>query len=248
MIQTDKRQGSIIETQDAYLATWVEAFLQDRRSQGMSPGTLQYYRVKIKLFAEWAKSRSISQVTQITPQELRVFLLTFGGPRPQPRRNPRRVSGRKDVPAVVGGRGGTRGVEEPHYPNQGPQGPAGTPGPRENGRGLPTNPVVYSGNVLRGPGPSHFHGPLGHGNPSRGTRGPGPFGRGPRGRFVTSPSRERPQAAGHVPREGLSKGRKDLGPGPRDPPRGHVCDPGRGPSHLLGTAERSQTVRVPGRG
>jgi integrase/recombinase XerD len=61
--------------QSAYLAEWVEAFLIDRKVQNLSPGTLDFYRKKLSLFCGYCESQVISQVTQITPNDLRVFLI-----------------------------------------------------------------------------------------------------------------------------------------------------------------------------
>jgi len=61
--------------QDDYLLIWIEAFLVDRKAQNMSKGTIEFYRKKIKYFFEFCEKQSVTQVSQITPNLLREFLL-----------------------------------------------------------------------------------------------------------------------------------------------------------------------------
>lgn len=74
-----KDQWTITEndvfSQDAHLLTWIEGFLVDRKAQNMSKGTLYFYVKKLKLFTDFAESRGITQITQITPTDLRLYLL-----------------------------------------------------------------------------------------------------------------------------------------------------------------------------
>ena len=76
MASATRDQWSIIKTeQDTHLLTWIEAFLIDRKAQGMSPGTLYFYQKKLALFASFCESILISQIIQITPTNLREFML-----------------------------------------------------------------------------------------------------------------------------------------------------------------------------
>lgn len=69
-------QGPIKKTeQDTHLLTWIEAFLIDRKAQGVSRGTLLYYRKKLKLFTNFCDSLLITQITQITATNLREYML-----------------------------------------------------------------------------------------------------------------------------------------------------------------------------
>jgi len=73
-------QGTIAETLvDDYLLTWLEAFLIDRKAQGVSEGTLHFYHVKFKSFISYCDSNFLNQVQQITPQFLREYLLWLEG-------------------------------------------------------------------------------------------------------------------------------------------------------------------------
>jgi site-specific recombinase XerD len=53
------------------LRTWVDAFILDRKAQNLSPGTIQFYRVKLKLFTDYCDIA----MTDITSSELRNFIL-----------------------------------------------------------------------------------------------------------------------------------------------------------------------------
>ena len=75
MKQSTQNQWTILEEQDTYLATWIEAFLIDRKAQGLSRGTLYFYQKKLDLFSQFCEGQIISQVTQLTPQILREYLL-----------------------------------------------------------------------------------------------------------------------------------------------------------------------------
>lgn len=80
MPDNNSKQGSVhtltqLQQQDEYLDAWIEAFLFDRKAQNMAPGTLQYYRVKLKTFTQYCDGRAITRMNEITAQELRRFLV-----------------------------------------------------------------------------------------------------------------------------------------------------------------------------
>ncbi len=58
-----------------YLDVWIEQFLFDRQAQNLSAGTLRFYRLKLRRFAEFCHGRAITRVQQITPADLRHFLV-----------------------------------------------------------------------------------------------------------------------------------------------------------------------------
>jgi integrase/recombinase XerD len=60
---------------DDHLETWCEAFLVDRRAQSKARGTISFYREKLRKFCEFCETRAITRIGQITPGELRTFLL-----------------------------------------------------------------------------------------------------------------------------------------------------------------------------
>jgi integrase/recombinase XerD len=61
--------------EDFYLLTWVEAFLIDRKSSGKSNCTIQFYKDCIKLFIKFCESQAITQITQLTPNDIRQYML-----------------------------------------------------------------------------------------------------------------------------------------------------------------------------
>jgi site-specific recombinase XerD len=76
MDTTTKNQWSITKyEQDTHLLTWIEAFLIDRKAQGMAKGTLYFYQKKLKLFIDYCDAQVVSQITEITPTLLRGYML-----------------------------------------------------------------------------------------------------------------------------------------------------------------------------
>ena len=64
-------------TLETDLHTWVEAFLLDRKVQNLSRGTLEFYQEKLKRFVHYCEGQVLSDITQITPTVLRMFLLSL---------------------------------------------------------------------------------------------------------------------------------------------------------------------------
>ncbi len=62
-------------SQDSHLLTWLEAFLIDRKAQGLAQGTIGFYRLKLSHFADFCESQAITQISQIDPNTLRQFLM-----------------------------------------------------------------------------------------------------------------------------------------------------------------------------
>jgi site-specific recombinase XerD len=60
---------------DDYLLTWIEAFLIDRKANGVAAGTLRFYRIKLIMFADYCEAKAIKQICQISPTFIRQFLL-----------------------------------------------------------------------------------------------------------------------------------------------------------------------------
>jgi len=56
-------QGTILNlSQDTHLLTWIEAFLVDRKAQGLSQGTITFYCNNLKLFTNYCKGQLIIEV------------------------------------------------------------------------------------------------------------------------------------------------------------------------------------------
>ena len=70
-----KDQGTIVLSQDDYLPILVDSFLVDRRSQNLSPGTQDFYRRKLAYFLRYCEVQVVTQVSQLTPDMLRRYLL-----------------------------------------------------------------------------------------------------------------------------------------------------------------------------
>jgi site-specific recombinase XerD len=76
MATTTKNQLlNLKNTQGDHLLTWLEAFMNDRKAQGFTSGTLHFYKTKLSMFAEFCESRMITQITQITASDLRDYML-----------------------------------------------------------------------------------------------------------------------------------------------------------------------------
>jgi len=60
---------------DTNILIWLEAFLIDRKAQGLSSGTSEYYQTKLNKFVQYCESVAISQINQIDPTSIRMYLL-----------------------------------------------------------------------------------------------------------------------------------------------------------------------------
>lgn len=60
---------------DDYLLTWIEAFLIDRHSRGVTKVTVVFYAEMLKLFTDFCKTKALTLVTQITPGFIREYLI-----------------------------------------------------------------------------------------------------------------------------------------------------------------------------
>jgi site-specific recombinase XerD len=65
----------IITEEDDYIPVWIEHFLIDRRAQGITRGTREFYGVKLKAFLKYCDSQIITNISQITPQSIRDYLI-----------------------------------------------------------------------------------------------------------------------------------------------------------------------------
>ena len=72
----EKTQLTFLE-QAYYLPILAETFITARRAEGVSLGTLKYYREKITIFLTWCEAQAVTQVQDVTPDLLRRFLLAM---------------------------------------------------------------------------------------------------------------------------------------------------------------------------
>jgi integrase/recombinase XerD len=70
----DKRTITYIFN-DTYLQTWINSFLLDRKAQNMSKGTIIFYHKKLHLFIDYCNAQFITQIIEITPEIIRLYLL-----------------------------------------------------------------------------------------------------------------------------------------------------------------------------
>ncbi len=68
-------QGLIILSQQDYLPILIESFLIDRKSQGLSPHTIALYNKKLKYFLSYCERQVLTQISQLTPDFIRRYLL-----------------------------------------------------------------------------------------------------------------------------------------------------------------------------
>jgi site-specific recombinase XerD len=63
--------------QAGYLPILAETFLTARKAEGLSAGSLKYYREKISMFLAWCEAQAVTQLQDVTPDLLRRFLLAM---------------------------------------------------------------------------------------------------------------------------------------------------------------------------
>jgi hypothetical protein len=61
-LKSDTQRTLQVSNVDDYLLTWLEAFLIDRKAEGVAEGTLRFYHQKIKLFADFCEVQAIKQI------------------------------------------------------------------------------------------------------------------------------------------------------------------------------------------
>jgi len=60
---------------DDFIEIWIEPFLVDKKVQNKSKNTIRFYRSELKLFLEFCDTVAIKRFSQITPNEIRNYLL-----------------------------------------------------------------------------------------------------------------------------------------------------------------------------
>ena len=68
-------QGTIVLDQQDYLPILIESFLIDRRSQGLSSETIDFYKKKLQYFLRYCESHTLTQVSQLTSDFIRRYIL-----------------------------------------------------------------------------------------------------------------------------------------------------------------------------
>lgn len=60
---------------DDYIDLWIQPFLIDRFERGLSENTIKFYKAELKLFLTFCETVAIKRFSQLTPHEIRVFIL-----------------------------------------------------------------------------------------------------------------------------------------------------------------------------
>ena len=69
-------QGPIaLLSAEVHLETQVDIFLVDRKAQRLTRGTIEYYRKKMAYFIRYCHRQAISEITELTPDDIRGYLL-----------------------------------------------------------------------------------------------------------------------------------------------------------------------------
>jgi site-specific recombinase XerD len=75
MFSSPKQTQQTFLQQECYLPILFETFLTARKAEGVSRGTLHYYREKITVFLAFCEAQAITQIQDVTPDLLRRFML-----------------------------------------------------------------------------------------------------------------------------------------------------------------------------
>lgn len=60
---------------DDYIDLWIKPFLIDRFERGLSKNTIKFYQAELKLFLTFCETVAIKNFSQLTPHEIRLFIL-----------------------------------------------------------------------------------------------------------------------------------------------------------------------------
>ena len=68
-------QRTIVLSQEDYIPILIDSFLIDRRSQSLSNETISFYKKKLKYFLKYCEDQAVTQVSQLTADFLRRYIL-----------------------------------------------------------------------------------------------------------------------------------------------------------------------------
>ena len=74
-VQKHQDQGIITLYQTDYLPILIDSFLTDRKSQGFAAETVKFYKKKLKYFSQFCEGQAVTQVSQLTPDLIRRYIL-----------------------------------------------------------------------------------------------------------------------------------------------------------------------------
>jgi integrase/recombinase XerD len=61
-------------SQESYLTTLVDGFFLERKTRNVTEGTINFYRDNLKAFLVWADRQAITEIDQLTPSAIRMYL------------------------------------------------------------------------------------------------------------------------------------------------------------------------------
>jgi site-specific recombinase XerD len=73
--QKRQDQGIITLSQSDYLPILIDSFLTDRKAQGFAGETVRFYQKKLRYFSTYCDGQAVTQVSQLTADLIRRFLL-----------------------------------------------------------------------------------------------------------------------------------------------------------------------------
>jgi site-specific recombinase XerD len=68
-------QGIIELLNQDHLSILIDSFLIDRRSQGLSPETIDFYSKKLKYFLKYCEGQALTRVSQLSTDLIRRYIL-----------------------------------------------------------------------------------------------------------------------------------------------------------------------------
>jgi integrase/recombinase XerD len=78
MFQTDSlNQRTLLFAQGGNLGISIESFLIDRKAEGVTKSTLEFYTIRLKHFLKYCDTQSVKLIEEITPDFIRRYMLLY---------------------------------------------------------------------------------------------------------------------------------------------------------------------------
>ena len=77
LLSTENVTQRIILNQDFYLPILVDSFLTERRAAGLTTRSVKFYQDKLNMFLAYCEAQALTQVTEITADFIRKYLLAL---------------------------------------------------------------------------------------------------------------------------------------------------------------------------
>ena len=79
LTQNRQEKGINVLSPTDYLPILIASFLTDRKSQGFADETVKFYKKKLKYFSEFCDGQAVTQVSQLTADLIRRYILEIQG-------------------------------------------------------------------------------------------------------------------------------------------------------------------------